>query len=79
MRRPVVYLLVVALLSGALTGTVALVLGERRQAESDRRWCALLTDLDQAYSAPPGPSTELGVRVAGEIHRLREGFGCPAR
>jgi hypothetical protein len=47
--------------------------------ESDRRWCSLLGELDSAYSVPPGPSTELGRRVAQEIHRLRVEFGCPAR
>jgi hypothetical protein len=76
-KRPVIYLLVVALLSGALTGTVALALGEHRQAEDDRRWCVLLTDLDTAYKTPPGPSTDLSRAVAAEIHRLRVGFGCP--
>lgn len=47
--------------------------------ESDRRWCALLTDLDAAYQAAPGPTTELGKKVAAEIHKLRIGFGCPER
>lgn len=78
MRRPVVYMLVVALLSGALTGAVALVLGQRQQAESDRRWCALLVTLDGAYGTPPGPTTEVGRKVAEEVHRLRTGFGCRA-
>jgi hypothetical protein len=48
------------------------------RAESDRRWCALLVDLDDAYKAPPGPTTEVGRKVAAEIHRLRQSFGCPA-
>lgn len=47
--------------------------------DSDRRWCALLTDLDDAYQGPPKPTTELGRKVAEEIHRLRVGFGCPER
>lgn len=51
---------------------------ELARIESDRRWCALLTTLDEAYGTPPGPSTDLGRKVAAEIHRLREGFGCPA-
>lgn len=46
------------------------------RADSDRRWCALLSDLDDAYQAPPGPTTEVGRKVAAEIHRLRVGFGC---
>lgn len=47
------------------------------RADSDHRWCALLTDLDNAYSAPPGPTTEVGVKVAAEIRKLRESFRCP--
>lgn len=52
---------------------------EAARQESDRRWCALLTDLDDAYQGPPKPTTALGLKVAEEIHRLRIGFGCPAR
>jgi len=56
---------------------------ERRAAavrvESDRRWCALLSDLDEAYEGPPKPTTELGEKVAAEIHKLRVSFGCPER
>lgn len=52
---------------------------EMERAESDRRWCALLSELDSAYSAPPGPTTETGRNVAVEVHQLRVGFGCPAR
>lgn len=48
------------------------------RADSDRRWCALLTDLDDAYGAPPGPTTDLGRKVAAEIHKLRLSFRCPA-
>jgi hypothetical protein len=49
------------------------------QQESDRRWCALLTDLDSAYKSPPPPATPTGQKVAAEIHRLRISFGCPER
>jgi hypothetical protein len=48
------------------------------RVESDRRWCALLVDLDNAYHSSPGPSTEIGRKVATEIHQLRQSFGCPA-
>lgn len=49
--------------------------------ESDRRWCNLLSNLDDAYGQAP-PVTQTGRNVAGEIHRLRSlpppaGFGCP--
>jgi hypothetical protein len=52
---------------------------EAERAESDRRWCALLTELDNAYATSPGPTTEVGKKVAAEIHQLRVGFGCPEK
>lgn len=84
------YMLVAILLSSLTTGATALVVAKQQQAqserrdrlarqESDQRWCALLTDLDAAYQTSPGPSTELGKKVAAEIHKLRVGFGCPQR
>lgn len=51
---------------------------DAERADSDRRWCALLVELDHAYNQPPGPSSEVGRKVASEIHQLRVGFGCPA-
>lgn len=48
------------------------------RADSDQRWCSLLTELDNAYSAPPGPTTDTGRKVAAEVHQLRVDFGCPA-
>lgn len=51
---------------------------EAERAESDRRWCALLTELDNAYHIKPGPTTDVGRKVAAEIHELRISFGCPA-
>ena len=79
MRRPVVYMLLAVLLSSLATATVALALGAQQRAREDRRWCSLLGDLDAAYAGPPKPTTELGRKVADEIHRLRVGFGCPER
>lgn len=52
---------------------------ELARQDSDRRWCALLGDLDSAYQSPPTPTTPTGQKVAEEIHRLRVGFGCPQR
>jgi hypothetical protein len=52
---------------------------EAERAESDRRWCALLVELDSAYQSSPRPTTETGRKVADEIHKLRIEFGCPER
>ena len=72
---------VVSVAGVAYTNYVQKQAGQRSTAErvdSDRRWCALLVDLDAAYQTAPGPTTELGRKVAAEIHNLRVSFGCPA-
>lgn len=50
---------------------------ELRQAEreADRRWCRMLTTLDEAYQAAP-PQSETGRRLAADIHELRTDLGC---
>lgn len=75
----------VAILSSILSVGLVLAVQHRSaerdraaQVESDRRWCALLTELDIAYQGPPAPKTEFGRKVAKEIHRLRTEFGCTA-
>lgn len=45
------------------------------ERENDRRWCALLNTLDQAYSSSP-PTSEVGRRVAAAIHTLRSDLEC---
>lgn len=69
-------------LSGVLYTNHVQHVADRRstaeRADSDRRWCALLTELDNAYKGPPAPTTELGRKVAAEIHQLRESFRCPS-
>ena len=48
---------------------------EAAEREADRRWCELLSTLDEAYSAVP-PTSELGRRVAAQIRKLRGDFNC---
>lgn len=70
----VVSLLVLGIASVSWTAYV----DHRRAAaerESDRRWCDLLSTLDEAYSSTP-PSTDLGRRVADAIHSLRVDLDC---
>lgn len=45
------------------------------ERESDRRWCQLLTTLDDAYQAAP-PQTDTGRRLATDVHNLRAELGC---
>jgi hypothetical protein len=48
---------------------------DRTERENDRRWCQLLTTLDDAYRAAP-PQSETGRRLAADIHQLRAELGC---
>jgi hypothetical protein len=43
--------------------------------EADRRWCGLITTLDEGYSVSP-PQTEIGRKLARDIRALRVEFGC---
>ncbi len=48
-----------------------------QQREADRRWCALMVPLDDAYNNPATPpSTELGRSVARAVRQIRVGLGC---
>lgn len=47
----------------------------QEQAESDRRWCALLNNIGDAYRQNP-PTTPAGKGQAAEINKLRTEFGC---
>ncbi|MEU9839749.1 hypothetical protein AB0C69_11065 [Actinomadura sp. NPDC048032] len=48
----------------------------QQQRQSDRRWCELLTTLDQPT---PAPTTARGREIQRQIHRLRLDLGCEVR
>ena len=55
----------------------ALAAVQRAEREADRRWCALMIPLDEAYNNPATPpSTELGRTVARAVRDIRVGLGC---
>ena len=70
---------VVSMMMLAAAGIVytnwAIARGAAAERESDRRWCQLLTTLDDAYQAAP-PQTETGRRLAADVHKLRAELGC---
>jgi len=77
------YALAVILLCSLLTGAGNLWYTNRldKQSDSDneqndRKWCVLLTTMDDAYSSGPTPTTEVGRRIAAAIHNLRIDLGC---
>lgn len=75
MTLPRWYSLVVVFL--VLGASVGLSIGytASKNKENDRRWCALMRELDAAYAASP-PQTEVGRRVAASVHNLKTELGC---
>ncbi|MEU8334789.1 hypothetical protein [Micromonospora tulbaghiae] len=48
---------------------------EQIDRESNRRWCGVVTTLDDAYRQTP-PQTPAGKKIAKDIAELRIEFGC---
>lgn len=76
------YAVLVAFLSALLIAGVSVQYANhtaaelrKEQRESDRKWCALLSTIDEGYKTAP-PATP-GARVfAAQIAKLRTDFGC---
>lgn len=69
--------LVVALVFAILAAGASMVYANRVAAESERKWCGVVTTLDEAYRVTP-PRTPAGQKIAQDIRRLRGDFDCPA-
>lgn len=75
-RQPVWYSLVAILISVLVTVAATVVYTNSTARESERKWCSLVSTLDDAYRITP-PTTEIGRKLARDIHTLRERFDCP--
>lgn len=64
------------LASSLTTGLVAIVVARNGVAESQRKWCAVVVTLDDAYHETP-PTTAAGRNLADSIAQLRREIGCP--
>ena len=67
---------VVALVFAILAAATSMAYASAVAAESQRKWCGVVTTLDDAYEVTP-PQTPAGKKIAGDIARLRADFGCP--
>ena len=75
-RRAIGMWSVLMILSCSLiTAVVTVLWAAYIDRQSNHRWCALVSTLDDAYTQNP-PATETGRRVAQQIHVLRSDFGC---
>jgi hypothetical protein len=77
-RRRVGYFWIAILASSLTTGTAAVAISLRAQAESSRKFCAIVVAQDDAWSETT-PQTPTGRRVAEAIRRLRGDLECPGR
>lgn len=56
----------------------AMILTVWVNASSDRKWCSVVTTLDNAWAESP-PTTPAGRNLARDFHELRGQLGCPRR
>ena len=69
--------LFMVLLAAVLVAAACVMYTNREQQQADRRWCELLTTLDNP-TAPP-PETPRGAEIQQEVRQLRADLGCEDR
>lgn len=75
--RRVIVALIVVFLSVVAVGAGSMLYADYVNRESNQRWCGLVVTLDDAYrQSPQQPTTPIGKRIAEEMRKLRDGFGC---
>lgn len=78
MERPKWYGPLAVVLTALSFSLAALLVSTYNTRQSERKWCYLLTTLDDAYQETP-PQTVPGQNIAKAIGDLRMGYSCPAR
>lgn len=74
--RPGWYSLAATLGTSLVTAILMLFLTLHFVQQSERKWCDLITMLDDAYHQTP-PTTETGKNVARQMSGLRQSLHCP--
>lgn len=74
-----VYPFVVLVLVSLLVGAAAVLWSAHDVSVNDRKWCALVSTIDQANAAAPRrpPAGTFTAQFIAEIHSLRGELGCP--
>lgn len=75
-NKKVLYLAILALVVAVLVGVNSIVYANSVERQSNRNWCSLVTNLDDAYRQQP-PTSDLGRKIAADMHNLRVRLGCP--
>ncbi|MEV4212911.1 hypothetical protein [Micromonospora sp. NPDC049662] len=68
--------LVAVLLAAFASSAVSIIYSNEAARQSERRWCGVVSTLDDAYRQTP-PQTPAGLKIARDIRQLRADFGCP--
>lgn len=76
MTRRAVYRDLAVLASSLVFSVAALVFSLHAIDVSERKWCAMMGTLDEAYSQTP-PNTPTGKEVAARIAELNRSLECP--
>lgn len=74
-RQPVWYSLMAILIVVLGIGAFNIWYTNYVSQTADRRWCSMLSDLDDAYRTNP-PVTATGRKIAANTAEMRRDFGC---
>lgn len=74
-NRSVLYALMAVFVAVLGMGASSVWYSNHVAEQNNRRWCALLANLDDAYRQNP-PTSPIGRKIAEDMHNLRVGFGC---
>ena len=69
------YALAAVFLTLMLATILNVIYTNRIAAQSEKHWCSIIVTLDDSYRKTP-PTTEIGKKIATDMHRLREQFKC---
>jgi len=75
MTRAAIYSIVIAYLTALFIGIACIVFTVHTVNENNRKWCDILSPLDNAYKSAPSRS-EVGRKVRDAIHDRTVDFGC---
>jgi hypothetical protein len=68
-------MLLTAYIACMLMTIVSITYADHIDSQSNRRWCGVMTTLDDAYTEVP-PQQPAGIHLAQEIKTLRHEFDC---
>jgi hypothetical protein len=69
-------LLALAFVSAFVAAGASMLYSNHAARESERKWCGVVSTMDDAYRATP-PQTPAGRKIAADIRHLRADFDCP--